>query len=67
MAKPRYELWGESLRELGVLLFVFVPLDFLVEYFRAGARPDRQHWEIIGAFAAIGIMLMLIGVEVERR
>jgi len=29
MAKPRYELWGEMVREVGVLLLVFGPLDFL--------------------------------------
>lgn len=67
MAKPRYELWGESLRELGVLVLVFVPLDVLVELFRNGQRPDTRHWSIVTAFAVSGLLMMFIGVEIERR
>ncbi len=67
MAKPRYELWGESLREFGVLILVFVPLDVLVEYFRAGQIPDTHHFVFITAFALFGLLCIAIGVEVERR
>lgn len=67
MAKPRYELWGESVRELGVLVLVFVPLDVLVEYLRVGQRPDLHHWWIITGFAFAGLLLMTLGVEIERR
>jgi len=67
MAKPRYELWGESLRELGVLVLVFVPLDVLVEYSKSGQQPDLHHWKIILSFAVLGAVLMIVGVEVERR
>ena len=67
MAKPRYELWGESLREFGVLILVFVPLDVLVEYLGVGQRPDTRHWTIITAFAVAGLFCMALGVEIERR
>lgn len=67
MAKPRYELWGESVREMGVLVLVFVPLDVLVEYFRSGKSPDLRHWSIITSFALVGVLLMALGVEIERR
>ncbi len=67
MAKPRYELWGESIREFGVLVLVFVPLDVLVEYFKSGQRPDVHHWAIISGFAVAGLIAIIIGVEIERR
>ena len=67
VAKPRYELWGESLREFGVLILVFVPLDVLVEYVGVGQRPDARHWMIITAFALAGLLCMALGVEIERR
>jgi hypothetical protein len=55
------------LRELGVLVLVFVPLDVLVELFRNGQRPDTRHWSIVTAFAVSGLLMMFIGVEIERR
>ncbi len=67
MAKPRYELWGESIRELGVLILVFVPLDVLLEYVRREQRPDVHHWLTIIGFGIAGILLMILGVEIERR
>jgi ABC-type tungstate transport system substrate-binding protein len=67
VAKPRYELWGEMVREVGVLLLVFGPLDYLVEYSRSGLNLDVRHWAIISGCALAGIVLMAIGVEIERR
>lgn len=67
MAKPRYELWGEMVREVGVLLLVFGPLDYLVEYSKNGLNLDVRHWTIIAGCALAGIVLMAIGVEIERR
>jgi len=67
MSRPRYELWGESVRELGVLILVFVPLDILVDYFRNGQHPDAHHWWVISVFALTGVLLMVVGVELERR
>ncbi len=66
MARPRYELWGESLRELGVLILVFVPLDVLLEFLRDGQKPDLRHWAIITVFAVVGIAIMAVGVEIGR-
>lgn len=54
-------------RELGVLILVFVPLDVLVEYMRNGATLDKRQWVIVSAFGLFGLMLMAVGVEIERR
>lgn len=67
MAKLRYELWGEMAREVGVLLLVFGPLDFLVEYSKTGRSLDLRQEVAIVACAALGTILMILGVELERR
>ena len=67
MAKPRYELWGESLRELGVLILVFVPLDSVVELIRNTGALDSKHWWVVTGFGVLGFILMVLGVEIERR
>jgi len=64
MAKPRYELWGEMVREVGVLLLVFGPLDFLVEYSRSGFHIDIRQWLIVLGCALSGTVLMALGVEI---
>ncbi len=60
MARQRYELWGESVREIGVLVLVFVPLDLLIS---PGAHPN---WKIILIFGVVGLTLIVLGVEIER-
>ncbi len=69
MARPRYELWGESLRELGVLILVFVPLDLVVEGLHRsyGQQRSEGHWIIVTLAGVIGFILVLVGVEIERR
>ncbi len=59
MARHRYELWGESLREIGVLLVVFVPLENLI-------RAGKPNWENVVVFSVIGLILILVGTEIER-
>jgi len=56
MSKNRFELYGESLRELGVLVLIFVPLDTVLQ-------KDYRFWlpALIG-----GTVLLAVGVEVER-
>ncbi len=60
MARQRYELWGESVREIGILVLVFVPLDILIS---PGAAPN---WKIVLVFGVIGFILIVLGVEIER-
>ncbi len=60
MARQRYELWGESVREIGILVLVFVPLDILIS---PGAAPN---WKNILIFAGVGLILIVLGVEIER-
>jgi hypothetical protein len=51
----------EVCREIGVLLLVFVPIDFLVvEY-----TPERRNWLLI--FLAIGLFLLVGSVIAEYR
>jgi hypothetical protein len=66
MPRPRFELWGESLREIGVLILVFVPLDVFVETMK-GAAQTESHWVAVGMFALFGIVLIVLGVEIETR
>jgi len=70
-------LLGESVREIGVLTLVFVPLDMLLEW----RTQDKvvypawmfwlrwlsiQHWvELL--FAAIGILLLYYGIRIEEK
>jgi hypothetical protein len=59
MARHRYELWGESLREIGVLLVVFVPLEMLLQ----PNAPPR--WTNMVIFAGVGFILIWFGIWIE--
>lgn len=59
MARQRYELWGESVREIGILVLVFVPLDILIS-------SGPPNWKNILTFAVVGLILIVLGVEIER-
>lgn len=56
--KRRYQLWGESIREIGILLLVFGPLETLIRTRHFG-KPDVL---IALALAAFGFILIFIGV-----
>ena len=60
--RRRYELWGESIREVGVLLLVFVPLDVFL-------RDEIFTWRkclIAVGCAIFGLLLVEIGVRIQR-
>jgi len=59
VAKARYELWAEAIRDIGILLFVFAPLDTLL---RAG-RVNFIDWLIAIGIALFGLLLIEIGVR----
>lgn len=75
MNRIQRRLLGESLREIGVLVLVFVPLDMVLE---GGTQPDSayprwmfwlrwlstQHWEML-FFAVTGICLVYYGIKIE--
>jgi len=63
MAKQRYELWSEAIRDVGILLLVFAPLDTLL---RIG-RGSLIDWSIAVTFAFLGLALIEIGVRMELR
>ncbi len=58
--KYTLEMIGETLREAGTLVIVFTPLYELFEH-------DRPAWFIVLMMIAVGIGLLLTGIEVERR
>jgi len=62
VAKKRYELWAEALRDIGILFFVFAPLDTLL---RSG-RGTAVDWMIAAGIAVIGLSLIELGIWVER-
>lgn len=68
-------LLGESLREIGVLVFVFFPLDILLESkTNVTAYPrifwlgwlSMQHWITI-FFGVAGIALLYFGIKIEAK
>jgi hypothetical protein len=66
--KRRFELWGESVRELGVLILVFVPLDVIVESLKNdSASKANNHPIAITIWGMVGFLLIVLGVEIERR
>jgi hypothetical protein len=58
--KYTLEMIGEALREAGTLVIVFTLLYELFEH-------DRPAWFIVLVMIAVGIGLLLTGIEVERR
>jgi hypothetical protein len=58
VAKTAHELKAETLREIGILLVVFGPLDTFF-------APGEQHW--IGAIitAALGAVLVRAGIRMQ--
>jgi hypothetical protein len=63
VAKRRYELWAEAIRDVGILLMVFAPLDTLLRDQRA-ATPE---WFLAGGFSVLGLLLIEVGVRMELR
>ena len=56
----KHELVGETLRDIGILLVVFAPLDTLL-------RSDygtRKDWLIAVGIAVLGSVLIFIGIQV---
>jgi predicted benzoate:H+ symporter BenE len=51
---------GECFREAGTLVLVFVPLYAIFE-------PYSPKWSILLALLIIGIGVLLIGIEIEKR
>jgi hypothetical protein len=56
--KKQHELWAETLRDIGILLFVFGPLDTLLR----SQHGTRQDWLIAAGIAALGLMFIVVGV-----
>jgi len=61
VARKRHEAWGETFREVGVLLLVFVPLDV---YFRAGRLTTTDEVLTLGS-VIVSLVLFEIGIRVE--
>jgi hypothetical protein len=70
------QLLGESVREIGVLTLVFVPLDMLLEGKISNPETPNwvfwlhwmrlQHW-IETLFAVVGVALLYYGIKIEAR
>ncbi len=60
MPRRRHELWGATLREIGILLLVFAPLDVLLSEGLAG-----PHWGWATVFALCGFVLIIVGIDIE--
>jgi hypothetical protein len=69
----RARLLGESLRECGVLLLIFAPLDILLEAKGAVVWPQMcwgsiclsLRYVVLVFFALVGILLLYYGIRIE--
>jgi hypothetical protein len=59
LVAKRHELWAEAIRDIGILLLVFAPLDTLLR-FRSGTWID---WIMAVAIAILGLLLIERGVR----
>ncbi len=59
--KERFELWAEVFRDIGLLLFVFGPLDTVLKE----GKGTSDDWLLAGVIALVGICFMVAGVELE--
>jgi hypothetical protein len=57
MAKQPFQLAGESLREIGVLLLVFAPLDTVLK-----KNGEHQDWYLTTGIGFFGLFLVLVGI-----
>lgn len=58
--RQQYELWAEVLRDMGILFFVFAPLDTLLKT----GRGNGMDWLIAIAIAIIGLLFIFIGIKI---
>ena len=61
--KQAYELWSEALRDVGVLLIVFAPLETLLK----SGHGTSLDWLVATGVAVLGLLLLWIGVKIETR
>jgi hypothetical protein len=59
-AKRRHNLRGEAIRDIGILLFVFVPLDIIVQHMLT----SWWHWVLLFVVGC-GFSLVLIELGVR--
>ena len=59
--KRQYVLWAESIREIGILLFVFGPLETLLRK----APLEWEDWLTAAGIGIIGLILISVAVKVE--
>ena len=57
--KLRHELWAEAIRDIGILLLVFVPLDVLLK----NGQLTKTNWLIALVFVIVGLLLIELGVR----
>ena len=58
-AEGRYSLRAEAVRDVGILLFVFVPLDVLVQH----KLTSWWHWLIVFFGCCFSLFLIEVGVR----
>lgn len=57
--KQSYELWAEAIRDVGILLLVFAPLDTV---FKSGYGTYID-WLLAAGIGVLGLLLIAIGVR----
>ena len=59
MGKKRHELWAEAIRDIGILFFVFAPLETLLRKDGGG----WLDWLMAAAIAILGLLFIEKGVR----
>lgn len=57
--KEPHQLWAEAIRDVGILFFVFGPLDTILK------GDEGQNWLLASLIAFLGILLVTEGVRKE--
>jgi hypothetical protein len=57
--KQAHEAWGEAIKDIGILMFVFAPLETLLKH---GSALD---WAVATGIAVFGLLAIAAGAEME--
>jgi hypothetical protein len=61
--KQSHELWAEAIRDIGILLMVFAPLDTIIK----SGYGTWLDWLIASGLEVLGVALLSVGVRIGSK